>query len=133
MRKVTRKLPVVASALALLALSTPLPASGLSLMDVVDGNFRGEGQPSELFDGSTAIIPRAINLMLFIVGILAIVMLIFGGIRYVVSGGDPSKVKDAKNTILYAIIGLVVAILGYALVSWVISVVGSSGGSSGSV
>lgn len=133
MRKVTRKLPVVASALALLALSTPLPASGLSLMDVVDGNFRGEGQPSELFDGSAAIIPRAINLMLFIVGILAIVMLIFGGIRYVVSGGDPSKVKDAKNTILYAIIGLVVAILGYALVSWVISVVGSSGGSSGSV
>ena len=133
MRKVTRKLPVVASALALLALSTPLPASGLSLMDVVDGNFRGEGQPSELFDGSAAIIPRALNWMLFIVGILAIVMLIFGGIRYVVSGGDPSKVKDAKNTILYAIIGLVVAILGYALVSWVISVVGSSGGSSGSV
>lgn len=102
--------------------------SAISLMDVINGNYRGEGQPTELFNGPTALIPRAINLMLFVVGILAIFMLIFGGIRYVISGGAADKVKDAKNTILYAIVGLVVAILGYAIVQWVISVVGSGAG-----
>lgn len=105
---------------------------GLSLGDVINGNYRGDGQPVELFDGNTAIIPRFINLMLFIVGILSIIMLIFGGIRYVISGGDSGRVKDAKNTIMYAIVGLIVAILGYAIVTWVISVVGS-GGSAGSI
>ena len=53
-------------------------------------------------------------------------MLIFGGIRYVVSGGDSKKVTDAKNTIMYAIIGLIIAILSYAIVNFVISAVGGS-------
>jgi hypothetical protein len=111
------------------AVITPAPVFGLSLMDVINGNYRGQGQPDALFDGSTAIIPRIINLMLFIVGILAIIMLIFGGIRYAVSGGDKNRVDNAKNTILYAIVGLIVAILGYAVVNWVVSVVGSGAGS----
>ena len=58
-------------------------------------------------------------------------MMIYGGIRYVLSGGDNNKVKDAKNTILYAIVGLIVAILGYAIVSWVVSVVGSGATTTG--
>ena len=110
---------------ALLTLLVGQPASALSLMDVFSGPYRGEGQPANLFEGSTAIVPRIINLMLFIVGVLAIFMMIYGGIRYVLSGGDNGKVKDAKNTILYAIVGLIVAILGYAIVNWVVSVVGS--------
>lgn len=108
-------------------------ASALSLPDVFSGPYRGQGQPAELFNGANAIIPRVINLMLFIVGVLAIFMMIYGGIRYVLSGGDNAKVKDAKNTILYAIIGLVVAILGYAVVNWVVSMLGSgaAGGAGG--
>ena len=100
-------------------------ASALSLTDVFSGPYRGEGQPASLFEGSSAVIPRVINLMLFIVGVLAVFMMIYGGIRYVLSGGDNGKVKDAKNTILYAIVGLIVAILGYAIVGWVVSVVGA--------
>ncbi len=91
--------------------------------------FRGNGQPTSLFGGNMAIIPRAINLMLFFVGILAVFMLIWGGMRYVLSGGDGGKVKDAKNTILYAIIGLVIAILGYAVVNWIIQILANGGGS----
>lgn len=116
---------------ALLTLLVGQPASALSLMDVFSGPYRGEGQPANLFEGSTAIVPRIINLMLFIVGVLAIFMMIYGGIRYVLSGGDNGKVKDAKNTILYAIVGLIVAILGYAIVNWVVSVVGSGATSTG--
>ncbi|MCL2280469.1 pilin [Candidatus Saccharibacteria bacterium] len=130
------KLRTSAATLALaagLALTLPGSAYGLSLTDVINGAYRGEGQPTDLFSGGDALIPRLINLMLFIVGILAIVFLIFGGIRYVISGGDKSKVDAAKNTILYAIVGLVVAILGYAVVNWVIGVVGNGNGGGGVV
>jgi hypothetical protein len=74
-----------------------------------------------------------VNWLLFAVGVIAVIMLIWGGIRYVISGGAADKVKDAKNTILYAIVGLIVAILGYALVNWVISIVGSGSSGTGSV
>lgn len=60
------------------------------------------------------------NVLLFILGAIAVIMIIVGGIRYVVSGGESSAVKGAKNTILYAVIGLVVAILAYAIVNFVI-------------
>jgi len=102
---------------------------------LLPGCSQGTGQPTSLFGGTNAIIPRVINLLLFIVGILAIIMLIYGGIRYVISGGNNERVKDAKNTILYAIVGLIVAILGYAIVNWVVANVGSgsNSGSSGSV
>jgi len=61
------------------------------------------------------------NVMLFIIGAISVIMLIVGGLRYVVSGGDSSAVQNAKNTILYAIVGIVVAILAYAVVNFVIS------------
>ena len=48
-------------------------------------------------------------------------MLIIGGIKYVVSGGDAKKVTDAKNTVLYAIIGLVIAVFSYAIVNFVLT------------
>ena len=105
----------------------------LSLQDVFSGSFRGQGQPAELFSTSEAIVPRVINLMLFIIGILAIFMIIYGGIRYVLSGGDNAKVKDAKNTILYAVVGLVVALLGYAIVNWIVSVISGGPASTGGV
>ena len=52
-------------------------------------------------------------------GIIAVIMLIIGGIKYVLSGGDSKKVTDAKNTVLYAIIGLVIAVFSYAIVNFV--------------
>ena len=108
------------------AVLAPLSASALSLMDVINGDYRGQGQPTELFDGGAAIIPRLINLMLFIVGILAVIMLIWGGIRYTTSGGNANSVTAAKNTIMYAIIGLVIAIFAYAIVNWVVGELGTS-------
>ena len=53
-------------------------------------------------------------------------MLIIGGIRYVTSGGDAKKVTDAKNTVLYAIIGLIISVLAYAIVNFVMSTLPSS-------
>ena len=62
-----------------------------------------------------------VNIMLFIIGAIAVIMIIYGGIRYVTSGGDSSSVKAAKDTILYAVIGLIVAILAYAIVNFVVT------------
>lgn len=60
------------------------------------------------------------NVLLFLIGVVAVIMLIIGGIRYTTSNGDSSSVKAAKDTILYAIIGLIVAIMAYAIVRWVV-------------
>jgi hypothetical protein len=61
------------------------------------------------------------NVLLFIVGAVAVIMIILGGIRYVTSNGDASQVTAAKNTILYSVIGLVVALLAYAIVNFIIT------------
>lgn len=65
------------------------------------------------------------NTLLFLVGALSVIMIIVGGMRYVASNGDPKRVADAKNTVTYAIAGLVIAILAYAVVQFVVSSVGA--------
>lgn len=75
--------------------------------------------------GDGGIFQTVVNILLFIVGAIAVIMLIIGGIRYVVSGGDQSAVTGAKNTILYAIVGIVVAFLAYAAVNFVITQLGN--------
>jgi hypothetical protein len=79
---------------------------------------RGNGQPSQLV-GDGGVFNRITSILLFVVGAVAVIMLIFGGIRYIVSGGDQANVTAAKNTILYAIIGIIVALLAYAAVKFV--------------
>ena len=81
---------------------------------------RCDGCPDNLF-GNDGVIKNITNTVLYVVGIIAVIMLIVGGIRYVLSGGDAKKVTDAKNTILYAIIGLIIAILSFAIVNFVIN------------
>ncbi|MDQ5943306.1 MAG: hypothetical protein QG675_74 [Patescibacteria group bacterium] len=60
------------------------------------------------------------NLLLTAIGVISVIMIIIGGIRYAVSGGDDAGVKSAKDTILYAVIGVVVALLAYAIVNFVL-------------
>ena len=55
------------------------------------------------------------------VGVIAVIMVIIGGINYTTSQGDPEKIKKAKNTILYGIIGLIISLLAFAIVSFVLN------------
>jgi len=87
----------------------------------------GVDQPTDLF-GQAGIFRTITNVMLYLVGAVSVIMLIIGGIRYVVSGGDSTAVQGAKNTILYAIVGIVVALLAYAVVSFVIGSFAGGGG-----
>ncbi len=81
---------------------------------------KGTGQQDNL-DGTDGVFKTVTNVMLYIIGAISVIMLIIGGIRYVVSGGESSAVTGAKNTILYAVIGIIVAIIAYALVNFVIT------------
>lgn len=81
---------------------------------------RGNSQPINLF-GSMGIFTIISNTMLFIVGALSVLMLIIGGLRYVISGGNTSAVTSAKNTVLYAIVGLIVALLAYAAINFILT------------
>lgn len=60
------------------------------------------------------------NTLIFVIGAIAVIMVIVGGLRYVLSNGDTAGVKSAKDTILYSLVGVVVSLLAYALVSFVI-------------
>ena len=73
---------------------------------------------------ATDIVKRLINTFLFVIGMLAVIMVIHSGFKYVTSRGDAEGVKSAKNTLLYAVIGLVVALMAYAIVNFVIEEVG---------
>ena len=66
------------------------------------------------------LITTIVNILLFLIGLLSVIMIIYGGFRFVTSGGSAESVKAAKNTILYAIVGLVVAIMAFAVVNFVL-------------
>lgn len=65
------------------------------------------------------VITTIINVMLFIAGALAVIMIIYGGIRYITAHGDEKQVKVAKDTIVYSVVGLIIAIIAYALVTFI--------------
>ncbi len=71
-------------------------------------------------DNLTPIITTIVNVLIFIVATLAVIMIIVGALRYVTSAGNATSVKSAKDTILYSVVGLVIAILAYAIVNFVI-------------
>lgn len=69
----------------------------------------------------TSRIHNIINLLIYVIGAVAVIMIVIGGVKYTTSAGDQSNTTSAKNTIMYAVIGLVVAVLAYAIVGFVIS------------
>ncbi len=71
--------------------------------------------------GVSDIFKTVINILSIIIGAVSVIMIIIGGIRYVVSGGDSAGVAGAKNTILYAVVGLVVALFAQVIVQFVLT------------
>jgi hypothetical protein cdiviTM7_00647 len=108
------------------ALAVAPAASAESDFTLTNGvsSARGEGVSETASDPQT-LVKQFVNIFLFAVGALSVIMLIWGGIRYTTSAGDSNKVTAAKNTVLYAIVGLVIAILAYAIVNMVIGKIAS--------
>ena len=67
------------------------------------------------------ILSEVINIMSILVGVICVIMIIVGGLKYVTSGGESNNVSGAKNTIMYALIGLVVVAMAQIIVHFVLS------------
>ena len=121
----------IASSVVILLAQAPVFAANIFNGGMQSGIEQGRTSemPTTLF-GNAGIFTQIVNVMLFLVGILSVIMLIFGGLRYVISRGESKAVEAAKNTILYAIVGLIVSILSYAIVNFVVT---SFAGSNGAV
>ena len=79
-------------------------------------------QNNNLNNGSLmATLNTIISVIIGVIGFVAVVVIIFGGVQYTTSAGESSKVKKAKDTIMYGIIGLVVALLAFSIVNFVLS------------
>jgi hypothetical protein len=102
-------------------IATPM-AQIASAQSIVDGAnaAKGNGQSTTLF-GDGGVFQIITNTALFLIGAISVLMLIYGGIRYTLSAGDAKAVESAKNTIMYAIIGIIVALLAYAIVHFVLN------------
>ena len=66
-----------------------------------------------------SIAKNGINTALIILGSVSVLMIVYAGFRFSLAGGDPQTVKAARNTILYAVAGLVIAIMSYSVVNWI--------------
>lgn len=65
-----------------------------------------------------SVVTRIINYALFFIGAIALVFVIYGGVLYITSGGDSEKTTKARNTLMYAVLGVIVVVISYAIVSW---------------
>ena len=108
-------LPVIA-----FGVTTLVADSASAQLDLESGinSAKGTGTPDNV-TGDDGLIKKVVNLLLWAIGIISVIMIIIGGIRYATSNGDSNQVTAAKNTIMYAVIGLVIAIFAYAIVYFV--------------
>lgn len=89
---------------------------------------QGSGDSAE-FSG---VIVGIINGIVAVLGIVAAIFIVVGGVNYMTSQGDPGKTKKAKDTILYATIGLIIAALAFAIVNFVVvNIIKDDGGGNG--
>ncbi len=122
--KLQMKSSVIALAL-MLGVGT-YAAAPVGAINVFDNSCRGANARTTVCkakndDSASKLVRTIINLLLYVIGIVSVIMIIVGGIRYTISNGDASNIKTAKDTILYAVVGLVVALLAYAIVNFVVA------------
>jgi len=122
---------LVAVPIAVPAMASAASGSGADIQSCLSQgtNLDASGSRNDCTPGTTStapdkinsIIKTVINVFSIVVGVVAVIMIIIGGFRYITSGGDSSNVSGAKNTIIYAIIGLVVVALAQFIVQFVVN------------
>lgn len=127
-------LNVVAAALMMIGLGGIAQVSPVHAAICANGNYEPNYENCDEWKGSQiaeqnnlmATLRTVINVVVGVVGFVAVVMIIMGGISFATSQGDSSKVAKARNTILYGVVGLIVALLAFAIVNFVLTSVFSN-------
>ena len=128
-KHITRKITIVMASLAaaFFMLLPAVPAHALyegSINEACKGatlNDNGSCQGQEAESQINKIARNGFQLFSIVIGFIAVIMIIIGGIKYVTSMGDPNSINGAKNTILYAIIGLVISAIAQVIVRFVLT------------
>lgn len=122
-------LGLFAGVLTAAVLFTPFRVAAYSPFDAVDCGgkaasstvCKSQGNTSNPVYGSDSILIKVTNLIAVFAGVIAVFIIVIAGGRFVTSGGDSNNVSTAKNTILYALIGIVVIILARTIIVYVIN------------
>ena len=123
MKKILKIIPLIITALFGINafLFTPAYADDICDNEQVPADVRAASG----CDGDVNEFPKAVqnivSAIIVVIGIVAVIFIVVGGIQYITSSGDAAKTKKAKDTILYACIGLVIAALAFAIVNFVIT------------
>lgn len=121
-------------AASVMALATPalVPAiASAQSTDINNGLCAGTNFDTNQTSGCTVdqgaantkinnILKTVVNLFSLVVGVISVIMIIIGGLKYITSGGEASNISGAKNTIIYAIVGLVIVALAQFIVHFVL-------------
>jgi hypothetical protein len=87
-----------------------------------EGNFNKILNPATTITGNQAdpiqFTLKIVNYVLFFLGLLAVGAIVYGGILFITSGGDSEKTTKARNTLLYAVIGIIIIVLAFGIVKW---------------
>jgi lysylphosphatidylglycerol synthetase-like protein (DUF2156 family) len=118
-KKLTALLIVPAIVLGVGLTTVTVGAQGAQIKDGLKSANSGKEVKGGVKVKST--VGSIVNWLLFAIGAIAVIMIVWGGIKFATSAGDSNKVTAAKNTILYAVIGLAVAVLAFAIVNFVVS------------
>ncbi len=102
-----------------------IPSTNVSALDLFPSCSSDSSNKLCNDDGSNAsgIIKNLVNTLLFVLGIVSVVMMIYGGMVYTTSAGDSSKITKAKNIIIYSVVGMVVAMSAFAIANFVVGVI----------
>ncbi len=106
------------SSLVLACSNNNSPSTNLALKGA---NELGSSCSGKNLTSSGGLVASVINILSYIAGVIVLFMVIFAGFRYISSAGDANKVNSAKNTLLYAIVGIVIIILAQVIVHFVIT------------
>jgi heme/copper-type cytochrome/quinol oxidase subunit 2 len=100
-------------------------AAPVGAIDVFGGCSGGNSNTSvceaQNSDNASTLVKNIVSTLLWVIAAVAGIVIVVGGIKYVTSNGDANKIQSAKNTIMYAVIGLVVAIVAQAIVMFVVN------------
>lgn len=117
-----RQLLAIATVGTLLAGATGVPAGAIDLFrDCTGANRNTAVCQASGTDDATNTAQDVVNILLLLIGAVSVIMIVIGGFKYVTSNGDQNNITSAKNTILYAVIGLIVAIMASAIVNFVVT------------
>lgn len=81
------------------------------------------GSPTDGTATVKRVIKTVVDILLFLVGSFAVIMMVIAGFRFVTANGDANTVSQAKNTIIYSVIGIVVAVMSWAIVNFILQAI----------